>query len=77
MTAANRSQLARALEKAHTRDSMRAFGKLCEEINNEMRIVADPPLVMPASHLLHAEEERGASQRSSTNVRAVPPVAPR
>ena len=59
MTAANRSQLTRALEKAHTRDSIRAFAKLCEEINNETRIVADPPLIMPASHLLHAEEERG------------------
>ena len=37
---------------------MRAFAKLCEEIDGQMRIVADPPLIMPASHLLQGEEER-------------------
>ena len=58
MTMLSRKRVAQALAKAHTRDSMLAFSKLCGEIDGQVRIIADPPLIMPASHLLHAEEDR-------------------
>ncbi|HVL62877.1 MAG TPA: DUF2252 family protein, partial [Microbacterium sp.] len=36
-----------ALAKARTRDSMRAVAKLVEVVDGELRIAADPPLIMP------------------------------
>ena len=58
MTVVSRKRVAQALAKAHTRDSMLAFSKLCGEIDgagaHHRRSAADHA----ASHLLHAEEER-------------------
>ncbi len=51
MAAKDRKVVARNLAKARTRDSMQAFGKLCGEVDGQIRIIADPPLVMPVSHL--------------------------
>ena len=49
---------ARALErdvnKAHTRDSTRVFAKRAAEVDGELRIVADPPLIIPIEDLDHA-----------------------
>jgi len=56
MAAKDRKVVAKNLAKARTRDSMQAFSKLCGEINGQTRIIADPPLVMPVSHL--GPEER-------------------
>lgn len=36
-----------ALAKARTRDSMRAVAKLVEVVDGQLRIAADPPLIMP------------------------------
>ncbi len=44
--------------KARTRDSMQAFSKLCGTVEGRMRIIADPPLIMPVSHLLPEERDR-------------------
>lgn len=41
----------RALATAKTRDSMRAFSKLVEVVDGELRIKADPPLVVPLADL--------------------------
>ena len=54
-------QLDKTIAKAHTRDSMRAFGKLTEVVGDRRRIVADPPLVVPIADLL-SEQERAAFQ---------------
>ena len=51
MAAKDRKVVARNLAKARTRDSMQAFSKLCGEVDGQIRIIADPPLVMPVSHL--------------------------
>jgi uncharacterized protein (DUF2252 family) len=40
-----------ALAKARTRDSMRAFEKLVTNIDGQLRIAADPPLIVPLSQL--------------------------
>jgi uncharacterized protein (DUF2252 family) len=58
MTARSRAVMARDLAKAQTRDSMQAFSKLCAVVDGQVRIVADPPLIMPLSHLLPGQEDR-------------------
>ncbi|HEU5417658.1 MAG TPA: DUF2252 family protein [Streptosporangiaceae bacterium] len=57
-TARERKTVARSLARARARDSMQAFGKLCAEVDGKTRIVADPPLIMPVSHLLPQERDR-------------------
>ncbi|MEU9174514.1 DUF2252 domain-containing protein [Streptomyces sp. NPDC048420] len=54
--------LARALAKARTRDSLEAFDKLTETVDGRPRIAADPPLLIPAGDLL-PDIERGALER--------------
>ncbi|QES50442.1 DUF2252 domain-containing protein [Streptomyces venezuelae] len=56
-----RKKLDKTIAKAHTRDSMRALGKLTEVVGDRRRIVADPPLVVPIADLL-SEKERAAFQ---------------
>ncbi len=46
--------VAKAAAKARTKDSLKAFAKLTELVDGEPRIVADPPLIVPAADL--AEE---------------------
>jgi uncharacterized protein (DUF2252 family) len=53
-----RKRLARALEKARTRDSLQAFGKLTETLDGRLRIRAEPPLLVPLRDLLPDSEER-------------------
>ncbi|MFE7835825.1 DUF2252 domain-containing protein [Streptomyces sp. NPDC057474] len=57
-----RKNLARALEKARTRDSLQAFDKLTETVDGRPMIAADPPLLIPAGDLL-PDIERGALER--------------
>ena len=40
------------LAKARTRDSMRAFSKLVQEVDGRLRIIGDPPLIVPVEDLL-------------------------
>jgi uncharacterized protein (DUF2252 family) len=47
-------RLVREIDKARTRDSLQAFGKLCAVVDGRARIIADPPLVVPISQLLPA-----------------------
>ncbi len=58
MAARDRKVVARNLAKARTRDSMQAFGKLCGVVDGQTRIIADPALIMPVSHLQPAERDR-------------------
>jgi len=45
-------KLNKTLAKAHSRDSMRAVGKLTTVVDGQRRILADPPLIVPLSDLL-------------------------
>ena len=41
----------KTLAKAHTRDSLQALSKLCEQADGKYRIVSQPPVVVPARDL--------------------------
>jgi uncharacterized protein (DUF2252 family) len=41
----------RTLTKAHTRDSLQALSKLCEQVDGKYQIVSQPPIVVPARDL--------------------------
>ncbi|MCT9081728.1 DUF2252 domain-containing protein [Streptomyces fulvoviolaceus] len=61
-TKRGRKNLARAMAKARTRDSLQAFDKLTETVDGRPRIAADPPLLVPAGDLL-PDIERSALER--------------
>ena len=67
----------RAVEKAHTRDSIRALSKYCHQVNGEPRIASDPPLIVAIEDLLPGDE-RATFERAVRNVlrgyrRSLPP----
>jgi uncharacterized protein (DUF2252 family) len=43
--------------KAHTRDSTRVFARRADEVDGELRIVADPPVIMPIEELIQPGSE--------------------
>jgi uncharacterized protein (DUF2252 family) len=47
----------RGVAKARAKDRMRAFSKLAREVDGELRIVSDPPLIVPIEEL--ADEAEG------------------
>jgi uncharacterized protein (DUF2252 family) len=49
-------QIERSLDKARSKDSLRALGKLTYEEGGEIRIAADPPLVTPLEELTDAAD---------------------
>ncbi len=53
-----RKAFARNIAKARAKDSNRAFAKLTEEVDGSLRIVSEPPLIVPIGEL--AEEAGGA-----------------
>jgi uncharacterized protein (DUF2252 family) len=57
MAAKDRRFVRKNLARARTRDSMQAFSKLCGVVDGQTRIIADPPLIMPVSHLRPEERD--------------------
>jgi uncharacterized protein (DUF2252 family) len=58
-----RRRLERNLARARGKDSLRAFGKLTYEVDGEVRIVSEPPLLTPLEELTDAadaEQQLGA-----------------
>ncbi|CAM5742194.1 hypothetical protein STAFG_8164 [Streptomyces afghaniensis 772] len=55
--------LARAMAKARTRDSLQAFDKLTETVDGLPRIAADPPLLVPVGDLLPDVERSALEHR--------------
>jgi hypothetical protein len=62
--------VAKAAEKARTKDSLKAFAKLTHLVDGEPRIVSDPPLIVPP----RTWPRRRASRSSGS--RAHPPAVP-
>jgi len=58
--------VAAAAAKARTKDSMKAFSKLTEEVDGEPRIISDPPLIMPVRDLIKDAER---AQLAETDLR--------
>jgi uncharacterized protein (DUF2252 family) len=47
----------RDVKQAHTRDSTRVFAKRASEVEGELRIVADPPLIVPLEDMIRPGTE--------------------
>ncbi|MFH8660891.1 DUF2252 domain-containing protein [Streptomyces afghaniensis] len=62
-TKRGQKNLARAMAKARTRDSLQAFGKLTETVGGLPRIAADPPLLVPVGDLLPDVERSALEHR--------------
>jgi uncharacterized protein (DUF2252 family) len=52
-----RKRMERNLEKARTKDSLKAFAKLTETVDGERRIISDPPLLVPIEDLAGDQAE--------------------
>ena len=50
------TRVAKGLEKAQWKNSLRALDKLTVTVDGQPRIVSQPPLLVPAVELLHGEE---------------------
>jgi uncharacterized protein (DUF2252 family) len=53
----------KALAKAHSRTSTRAFGKLTGMVDGRRRILADPPLIMPLRDLMPGADGAALQER--------------
>jgi uncharacterized protein (DUF2252 family) len=51
-------QVRKGVAKARTKDSLRALEKLTHVVDGELRIVSEPPLIVPAEELLPKDETR-------------------
>jgi hypothetical protein len=47
----------RNVAKARTKDSVRAFAKLTHHVDGELRIISDPPLIVPVKEILSPEAD--------------------
>jgi uncharacterized protein (DUF2252 family) len=55
-----RKLVAKGAAKARTRDSMEELGKLTTSVDGQLRIMADPPLLVPIEDLLADPSQRSA-----------------
>jgi uncharacterized protein (DUF2252 family) len=55
-----RKLVAKGVAKARTRDSMEELGKLTTTVDGQLRIMADPPLLVPIEDLLADRSQRSA-----------------
>ena len=68
-----KKQLKRAeknIAKARSKDSLRAFGKLTEAVDGELRIRNDPPVIVPIHELFDAEQHRALDEALQTLIRS-------
>jgi len=59
---ADAKRMERDLEKARTKDSLKAFAKLTHVVDGEPRIVNDPPLIVPLDDLPEVDEREVAHE---------------
>ncbi len=55
---------AQDIAKARTRDSVRVFAKRVGEVEGELRIVADPPLIVPVEDLQESDGSRRQTEQA-------------
>lgn len=58
----------RDIAKARTRDSVRVSSKRTGEVDGELRIVRDPPLIMPIEDLVLSESARQETEKNVTRL---------
>jgi uncharacterized protein (DUF2252 family) len=64
-TAKERKRAERNVAKARTKDSLKAFAKLTQDVDGERRIVGDPPLIVPLSELMTMAPEQAHEELRS------------
>jgi uncharacterized protein (DUF2252 family) len=52
--------LERNIEKAQTKDNLKAFDRLAHQVDGELRIASDPPLIVPIEELIGGDLDRDA-----------------
>ena len=62
MNARQRQAIETATEKARAHDSKQALAKLCTQQNGQLRIVGDPPLVVPIMDLVPKDLDRAGME---------------
>jgi uncharacterized protein (DUF2252 family) len=60
LKARQRKAVDKGLTKARTRDSMQEVGKLTRMVDGQLRIISDPPLVVPVDELIPTEGDRAS-----------------
>jgi uncharacterized protein (DUF2252 family) len=63
-------RLKRVAQKAAAKDSMRALSKLTHRVDGELRIVNDPPLIVPIKDLVPADESDRIEKELRTLIRS-------
>jgi len=58
LRARQRKLMDKGLTKARTRDSMQELAKLTRTVDGRLRIIADPPLLVPVDEMIRDETER-------------------
>jgi uncharacterized protein (DUF2252 family) len=58
----------KGLAKARTRDSMQEVAKLTRIVDGKLRIIADPPLLVPVDELIPKEADRSAFMAQLTDL---------
>jgi uncharacterized protein (DUF2252 family) len=62
LKARQRKLVGKAAAKARTRDSMQEVAKLTEVVDGQVRIIAQPPLLVPIADLLPSQMDRAAME---------------
>jgi uncharacterized protein (DUF2252 family) len=70
LTAQQRKRVDKGMATARTRDSMQALAKLTAMADGQLRIKADPPLVVPIDDLLPSEMDRESLERELADLLA-------
>jgi uncharacterized protein (DUF2252 family) len=68
-TSAGRKRLEKDIERARTKDSLKAFSKLTRLVEDEPRIVSDPPLIVPIEELAEPGTEAATHEALRTLIR--------
>src|SRR5204863_6803826 len=55
-------QLQRTTEKARSKNSLKAFAKLTEQVDGQIRIISDPPLVTPLHEVFTPDAAAGVRE---------------
>ena len=60
LSARQRKRLDKGLAKAMTRDNLQALGKLCRVADGRIRLLSDPPVLVPVDELEMGDKDRAA-----------------
>src|SRR4051794_929982 len=68
--AKQRKRFDRNVAKARSKDSMRAFDRLTEQVDGHPRIISDPPLIVPIEELVSPEQRVALEQTLREGIRS-------